>query len=65
MLKRIVCPICGHSFETDKPNIKYCCFECREAGRKLRRLKWNNKHPDYNKAYMKQYRQKGRVTNND
>lgn len=56
MAKEIECPICGRIFETKKPNKKYCSFSCREAGRKLKRLQWEDENPTYNAEYMKEYR---------
>ena len=56
MAKAVICPICGAQFVTERPNKKYCSFSCKEAGRKLRRMKWNDENPNYNKNYMKQYR---------
>jgi len=56
MAKVVICPICGRSFETSKPNKKYCSFTCKEAGNKLRRMVWRNTHPHYDAAYMKKYR---------
>lgn len=50
------CIICGASFDTNKPNKKYCSFVCKEAGAKLKRLKWNDKNPGYITSYMQQYR---------
>lgn len=56
MAKVVICPICGTSFETSKPNKKYCSFSCKEAGGKLRRMKWEDQNPYYNTTYMKKYR---------
>ena len=47
MPKLIKCPICGREFETNRPNKKYCCFSCKEAGRRLKRLQWEDKNPGY------------------
>ena len=52
------CVICGKAFETAQPNKKYCCYECKEIGRILRRLEWEDRNPNYNKTYMKAYRAK-------
>lgn len=57
MAKVVICPICGAEFETCRPNKKYCSFSCKEAGRRLRRIKWEQMNPDYNKNYMKTYRE--------
>lgn len=65
MLKKVTCPICGAVFETNRPNKKYCSFSCKEAGAKLRRMKWEDSNPDYNKDYMKQYRKKDRTVNHE
>jgi len=56
MAKVVLCPICGAKFETSRPNKKYCSFTCKEAGAKLRRMKWEDKNPHYNTTYMQQYR---------
>lgn len=56
MAKIVICPICGRKFETKKPNKKYCSFSCKEAGRRLQRMKWNSQHPNYDREYMQKYR---------
>lgn len=56
MGKVVKCVICGRQFETARPNKKYCSFSCREAGRKLQRLKWEDEHPNYITKYMQKYR---------
>ena len=56
MAKVVTCPICGAQFETSRPNKKYCSFSCREAGRKLQRMKWDEANPHYSTDYMKKYR---------
>jgi len=56
MAKVVTCPICGNTFETGRPNKKYCSFTCKEAGRQLRRMKWEAANPHYNAEYMKKYR---------
>ena len=56
MAKKIKCYICGAEFETIRPNKKYCSFTCKEAGRKLQRMKWDAAHPNYNATYMQNYR---------
>ena len=63
MAKQIKCPICGKEFETDRPNKRYCSFTCKEAGQILRRMKCNEKNPNYGKEYMQKYRQKERQDN--
>ena len=68
MAKNVTCPICGAQFETSRPNKKYCSFSCKEAGRKLRRMKWEHDNPHYNAEYMKKYRaaqRKGGAANAD
>lgn len=55
------CPICGRDFETNRPNKRYCCYSCKEAGRILQRMKWQENNPDYSKNYMQKYRQKERT----
>lgn len=60
MAKQVICLVCGRQFETTRPNKKYCSFTCKEAGAKLRRMKWEDRNPDYNRRYMQQYRQKER-----
>lgn len=56
MAKIVRCQICGKIFETSRPNKKYCSFSCKEAGRKLQRMKWAEENPHYNAEYMKKYR---------
>ncbi|MBQ4467072.1 MAG: hypothetical protein II918_02520 [Firmicutes bacterium] len=58
MAREIECPICGRVFETTKPNKRYCSFICREAGRNLKRLQWEDSHPGYNAEYAKEYRKR-------
>ena len=60
MPKKVTCPICGAEFETARPNKKYCSFNCKEAGRKLQRMKWDAANPHYNTEYMQKYRKRGR-----
>ena len=55
-MRTVKCPICGKDFQTARPNKKYCSFACKEAALLLRRVKWKQTHPDYNKEYMRQYR---------
>lgn len=57
-MKTVICPICGTAFETERPNKKYCSFSCKEAGLKLRRMKWELDNPGYNTEYMKKRRAK-------
>ena len=59
-MKQIKCEMCGKIFLTAKPNKKYCSFSCKEAGNKLKRIKWKEKNPHYNADYMKEYRKKER-----
>lgn len=56
MIKIVTCPICGAEFETARPNKKYCSFSCKEAGRRLQRMKWEEQNPNYGAEYMKKYR---------
>ena len=56
MAKEVICPMCGAKFKTGRPNKKYCCFVCKEAGARLQRMKWKDENPDYYKDYMQQYR---------
>lgn len=55
-MKIVKCVICGQTFETNRPNKKYCSFTCKEAGAQLLRMKWEDKNPDYYKNYMQKYR---------
>lgn len=55
-MKKIMCPICGTEFETNKPNKKYCSLTCKEAGQKLRRMNWKDNNPHYIAEYMRNYR---------
>lgn len=56
-LKTCKCAICEKEFETAQPHKKYCSLICKEAGDRLRRMKWRSKHPEYTTEYMRQYRQ--------
>lgn len=56
MAKVVKCAICDKWFETSRPHKKYCSFVCKEAGARLRRLKWEQNNPDYIKQYMQRYR---------
>lgn len=57
-MKVVTCRICGKAFETSRPNKKYCSFSCKEAGTRLRRMKWKDNNPGYETAYMREYRAK-------
>ena len=56
------CAICGKEFETTKPNKKYCSLSCKEAGKRLQRMKWEHENPDYNREYMREYMREHRKT---
>lgn len=56
MAKLKKCLICGTEFETSRPNKKYCSFTCKEAGRQIRRMKWEADNVGYNTEYMRKYR---------
>lgn len=58
MTKEIKCSICGTVFVTSNGNKKYCSLSCQAAGRKLQRMKWDDKHKEYAAAYMREYRKK-------
>lgn len=58
MAKKVICPICGTEFITNRPNKKYCSFSCKGAAEMKQRIKWGLKNPEYNKNYMKAYRAK-------
>lgn len=55
-MKTIRCAICGQTFETSRPNKRYCSFSCKEAGRQLQRMKWKEANPHYSREYMERYR---------
>lgn len=57
-MRIVKCPICGRSFETARPNKKYCCLVCREAGKQLNRLHWEKKNPNYNQSYYQRNKQR-------
>ena len=57
-MKEKKCEICGKVFTTARPNKKYCSFSCKEAGSKLKRMKWKEANPHYSAEYMKEYRKK-------
>ncbi len=65
MAKVVKCAICGTEFTTSKPNKRYCSFSCKEAAARLRRMKWEDNNPAYNREYMKQYRKKEGDSAND
>ncbi len=65
MAKVVKCLICGKDFETSRPNKKYCSFSCKEAGRTLRRMKWDEQNPKYSTSYMQKYRAKKGVSASD
>lgn len=48
-----LCAVCGKEFETDAPNVKYCCPKCKVTGAKILRTKWIDAHPDYNSDYYR------------
>ena len=56
MKRKVKCAICGVEFETQKPNIKYCSFTCKDAGRRLKRAKWEDAHAGYNAEYARNKR---------
>lgn len=61
-MRIVKCPICGKKFETARPNKKYCSLICREAGKQLKRIYWENKNPNYNATYYREHkRDKGAV----
>lgn len=54
-MERIIkCRICGKEFTTRWPNRKYCSLSCRDAGERLRRMKWTAANPDYYTTYRRQ-----------
>lgn len=59
-MKIVLCPICGQIQKTNKPNKKYCCFACKEAGQKIVRSKWEARNAGYMTDYMKTYREEKR-----
>ena len=63
MIKTIICPICGKQFQTSRPNKKYCCFTCKEAGNKLCHMRWKENNRGYHREYMQRQRQKERENN--
>ncbi len=60
MAKQVTCSICGAVFTTRRPNRKYCSLNCKAAGDKLRRMKWNDENPGYINEYMRIYRKNKR-----
>lgn len=56
MAKLKKCEICGAEFETNRPNKKFCSLSCREAGRLVARMKWEERNPGYITDYMQKYR---------
>lgn len=61
MPKQVSCPICGTTFETSRPNKKYCSYACRITGEKVRRMEWNENNRDYMAKYMKSYKKMRRI----
>lgn len=57
-----MCKICGRSFTAHSPNTKYCCYSCADAGRLIRRRKWQASNPNYSTIYMREYRTAQRKT---
>ena len=57
-MQKKTCPICGAEFQTQQKSKRYCSFTCREAGRILRRMKWERDNPDYYANYMRAYRKR-------
>lgn len=57
-MRIVKCPICGKEFETARPNKKYCSLICREAGKQLKRIYWENENPNYNAAYYQEHKQR-------
>lgn len=55
-MKTVKCAICGREFETNRPNKKFCSFTCKEAGAKLRQMKWKDNNSNYSTEYMRKYR---------
>lgn len=55
-MRTVNCPICGRSFETARPNKKYCSLVCREAGKQLKRICWEKKNPTYNHDYFQEHK---------
>lgn len=55
-MKVVKCAICGKVFQTARPNKKYCSFTCREAGRSVNRMKWNEANKGYITEYMRERR---------
>lgn len=62
-MKIIKCPICGKETAKIKPNAKYCSLACKEVGRQINRLKWKNQNSGYMCKYMKDYRRKEKMKN--
>lgn len=55
-MRTVICPICGKSFETARPNKKYCSLICREAGKQLKRLYWKEENPTYDADYYREHK---------
>lgn len=58
MRKKVVCPICGTEFMTDRPNRKYCSLNCKEASIKLKQMRFLEENPTYFRDYMRERRRK-------
>lgn len=61
-MRVITCPICGRSFETVRSNAKYCSLSCREAGRQIKRLDWEERNPRYNSNYYHEHKERTELT---
>ena len=57
-MRIVKCLICGKEFETARPNKKYCSLICREAGKQLKRIYWENENPNYNADYYQEHKQR-------
>lgn len=53
-MRKIVCKICGKSFESNYSKAYYCSPQCRVIGYRDKRLEWEKENPGYaHEYYMK------------
>lgn len=50
--------MCGCEFKPNAPNQIYCDLNCRYKADRIRRKAWEREHPEYNKLYARQRREK-------
>ena len=46
-MRKVTCKACGKEFFTNAPRASYCCDQCRNYGRAVKRSKWQEEHKNY------------------